>query len=132
MMIYLCIGLGGALGSMARFALAGAVDRWTGAAFPWGTLLVNATGCFVIGFFVALTAPGGRWPVGAPGRQGFMAGVLGGFTTFSAFSLQTLELAQAGRWLSAGGYAGASLAVCLAAVWLGHAAAVAVNPAGGG
>jgi CrcB protein len=132
MMIYLCIGLGGALGSVARFALAGAVGRWAGAGFPWGTLLVNVSGCFVIGFFAALTAPGGRWPVGAPGRQGFMAGVLGGFTTFSAFSLQTLELAQAGRWLPAGGYAGASVVLCLLAVWLGHAAAMAVNPARGG
>jgi CrcB protein len=141
MMTHLCIALGGALGSLARFALTDAVSRWTdaaapgggGAAFPWGTLLVNVTGCFAIGFIAALTAPGGRWPAGAPVRQGLMAGVLGGFTTFSAFSLQTLELAQAGRWLAAGGYAGASLTACLFAAWLGHAvAAAALDAAGGG
>ena len=129
--LYLWIALGGALGSVARFALAGWITREWGGGFPWGTVLVNVLGCFVIGFFASLTAPAGRWPVGLAGRQFFMTGVLGGFTTFSSFSLQTLELAQEGEWLRAGGNVAGSLGLCLLAVWLGHVAAVACNPVKG-
>ena len=129
MTLYLWIALGGALGSVARFALAGWIGRGWGEGFPWGTVVVNVLGCFAIGFFAAATSSGGRWPGGAAGRAFFMTGVLGGFTTFSSFSLQTLELARDGMWLRAGANAIGSLGLCLLAVWLGHVAAVACNPA---
>lgn len=127
MSLYFWIALGSALGGIARFGLAGFVDQRIGESFPWGTVIVNVAGCFVIGFFATLTAPGGRFPVGAAGRHFFMTGVLGGFTTFSSFSLQTLSLARDGDWLRAGGNAIGSLAFCLVAVWLGHIAALGVN-----
>ena len=132
MNLYLWIALGGAIGSVARFGAAEAVMRGTGGAFPWGTLVVNIAGCFAIGFFATLTAPCGRWPVGSEGRHFFMTGVLGGFTTFSAFSLQTLGLMREGEWLRAGGNVAGSVVLCLLAVWLGHVAAAALSPARGG
>jgi CrcB protein len=127
MSLYLLIALGGALGSVARFALSGLVAHHVGETFPWGTMLVNVGGSFVIGFFATLTEPDGRLLVGPEGRQFFMTGVLGGFTTFSSFSLQTLTLARDGDWLRAGGNAVGSLLLCLLAVWLGHVAAVFLN-----
>ncbi|RRJ94759.1 fluoride efflux transporter CrcB [Opitutaceae bacterium TAV4] len=130
MILYLLIALGSGLGGMARFALTGLVNQSTGGgAFPWGTIAVNVIGSFVIGFFATLTAPDGRTPVGVNGRQFFMTGVLGGFTTFSSFSLQTLTLAQEGELLRAGGNVLGSVALCLVAVWLGHLTALALNPA---
>jgi len=127
MYLYLLIALGGALGSMARFALSGVVAHHAGETFPWGTLAVNVLGSFVIGFFAAFTGPEGRVLVGPNGRQFFMTGVLGGFTTFSSFSLQTLALARDGEWLRSGGNAVGSLILCLTAVWLGHLLAVTLN-----
>lgn len=127
MQLYLLIALGGALGSVGRFALANWAGEHCGEAFPWGTLLVNVLGSFVIGFFASFTGPEGRVPVGVGGRQFFMVGVLGGFTTFSSFSLQTLALMRAGDWWRAGGNVGGSVVLCLAAVALGHACAVALS-----
>ena len=129
MTIYLLIGLGGALGSMARYWLAGVVSASAGDAFPWGTLLINVMGSFIIGFFATLTGPEGRYLAGAEGRGFVMAGLCGGFTTFSAFSLQTLNLARDGEWLRAGGNVTGSVAACLVAVWLGHLLATLFNPA---
>lgn len=123
-MLYLLIALGGALGSVGRFALSGFVAHHWGETFPWGTLIVNVLGSFVIGFFATLTSPDGRMLVSSGGRQFFMTGVLGGFTTFSSFSLQTLNLARDGEWWQAGGNVAASVGACLVAVWLGHLAAV--------
>lgn len=120
MSTYLWIALGGALGSMARYACSGLVAGWTGDAFPWGTLLVNVVGSFVIGLFAALTGPEGRLPVALELQRFVMVGVLGGFTTFSAFSLQTLALMQQGQLARAGLNVIGSVALCLAAVWLGH------------
>ncbi|ATC66222.1 fluoride efflux transporter CrcB [Nibricoccus aquaticus] len=131
MTLYMWIALGGALGSVARFGAAEAVTRGVAGAFPWGTLVVNVVGSFVIGFFATLTAPGGRWPVGSEGRHFFMTGVLGGFTTFSSFSLQTLGLMQKGEWLRAGGNVAGSVGLCLVAVWLGHVVATAMGTARG-
>ena len=91
-MLYLLIALGGALGCVARFALSGFVAGQFGETFPWGTLVVNVSGSFVIGFFATLTSPDGRLLVSPGGRQFFMTSMLGGFTTFSSFSLQTLNL----------------------------------------
>lgn len=127
MSIYLLIAFGGALGSVARFALSGVVAHHFGETFPWGTLIVNISGSFIIGFFSTLTEPEGRLLVGPDGRQFFMTGVLGGFTTFSSLSLQTLSLVRDGDWWRAGGNAVGSLVLCLLAVWLGHIAAVSLN-----
>lgn len=126
-MLYLLIALGGALGSVARFALSGFVAGHIGETFPWGTMIVNISGSFVIGFFATLTSPDGRLLVSSGGRQFFMTGVLGGFTTFSSFSLQTLNLVRDGEWWQAGGNVTGSIVACLLAVWLGHLAAVYLN-----
>ncbi|MBN8216675.1 MAG: fluoride efflux transporter CrcB [Spirochaetes bacterium] len=117
---YVYVALGGAIGSVARYWLSGAFARWIGAGFPWATLCVNVTGSLLIGFFAALTAADGRNLL-SPGMRTFlMVGICGGYTTFSSFSLQTMELAQGGQWLKAGGNILASVASCLVAVWLGH------------
>ncbi len=117
---YLAVMAGGALGTGLRLALAGWLTAKYGEAFPVGTLVVNVTGCFVIGAFAALTAPEGFLPAPLLVRQVVMIGVLGGYTTFSAFGLQTLDLLHAGAGLRAGLNAALSLVLCLAAVWLGH------------
>jgi CrcB protein len=114
---------------MARFWLGGLVAELLGPQFPWGTIFINIIGSFVIAFFATFTGPGGR--IGAPFdiRAFVMVGICGGFTTFSAFSLQTLDLARDGRWLWAGGNVAISLVACLLAVWAGHASASALIPA---
>jgi CrcB protein len=89
------------------------------------------SGSFIIGLFATLTAPEGRWLVGPSGRNFFMTGVCGGYTTFSSFSLQTLTLAQEEEWLYAGGNAVLNLVLCLVAVWLGHILALKLNPTKG-
>jgi CrcB protein len=127
MSMYLWIALGSGLGGMGRYALTGLVAHHAGIAFPWGTFAVNVIGSFAIGFFSTLTGPDGRIFVDATGRQFFMTGVLGGFTTFSALSLQSLTLARNGEWLLSMANAIGSLATCLLAVTLGHLAAAAIN-----
>ncbi len=114
-MLYLWIALGSALGGVARFALASAVGARGG--FPFGTLAVNFSGALLIGLVSALLASGKMTPGAA---QFWMVGVLGGYTTFSAFSLQTLELLQQSRPGAAAFYMVASVALCLAAVFLGQ------------
>jgi fluoride exporter len=126
-MLYLLIALGGALGSVARFFLSGVVASHFGTTFPWGTLIINVTGSFVIGFYATLTAPDGRVFASGHSRQFFMTGLCGGYTTFSSFSLQTLNLARDGEWLQAGGNTVGSVIACLVAVWLGHLAAAYLN-----
>jgi CrcB protein len=121
------IGVGSALGGVARYLFQGSAQRLLGATFPWGTLGVNVLGSAFIGFFAALTAPEGRWLVGSAARQFVMIGLLGGFTTFSTFSLETMNLAREGDFLRAGANAAASVGCCLAAVWAGHALAIALN-----
>jgi len=127
MLAYLLIALGGALGSVGRYWFSGVVARQFGETFPWGTLLVNISGSFAIGFFAALADPGGRRVIGPTGRQFLMYGICGGYTTFSSFSLQTLELLHDGEWLRAGGNAAASVGFCLVAVWLGYIAGASMN-----
>ncbi len=119
--------LGSALGGGARYWCSGFVANQFGASFPWGTVVVNVLGSFVIGFFNTLTGPDGRFLVGSTARQFVMLGLCGGFTTFSSFSLQTLNLAREGEWLRAGGNVGVSVLLCLLAVWLGHILAVSLN-----
>ncbi len=128
MLEFLWVGLGGALGSMGRYWLSGLVARHIGETFPWGTVLVNISGCLVIGFFATLTGPEGKWLVSPAFRQQFfMLGVCGGYTTFSSFSLQTLNLLQDGEWLYAAANVLISVICCLAAVWAGHLIATALN-----
>jgi len=117
---YLWIALGSALGGVGRYWLSGVIARRFGEAFPVGTLVVNATGSFVIGFIATLTRPEGRLLMSASARQFLMVGICGGYTTFSSFSLQTLNLAREGEWFYAGANVVASLLLCLLAVWLGH------------
>jgi CrcB protein len=125
--LYFWIGLGSALGGMARYWFSGVIARLIGETFPWGTLLVNVSGSLIIGFFATLTAPDGRLFVDQTTRQFVMLGILGGYTTFSSFSLQTLSLINDGEWLYAGLNIGASVLLCLLAVWLGHLFAVHFN-----
>jgi fluoride exporter len=127
MSIYLWIAIGSALGGMGRYALSGYVGRHFGETFPWGTLIINVSGSLAIGFIYTLTSPDGRWVLGPAGRQFLMVGICGGYTTFSAFSLNTLNLVRDGEWLRAGAYIAGSVVLCLLAVWMGHVAAALVN-----
>jgi CrcB protein len=124
---YLLIGLGSALGGMARYWCSGMAATLIGETFPWGTLIVNVIGSLIIGFFATMTGPDGRIFVGSEARQFVMIGLCGGYTTFSSFSLQTLSLVNEGEWLNAGFNIGASVVLCLLAVWLGHIAALQMN-----
>ena len=126
-MTWLWVMLGSALGGVARYWLSGLAAHHIGETFPIGTLIVNVTGSFVIGFFATLTGPDGRVFVGTDARQFVMTGLCGGYTTFSSFSLQTLNLARDGEMALAGANAVLSVALCLVAVWLGHVAASALN-----
>jgi fluoride exporter len=125
--IYLWIALGSGLGGVARLWCANMAPLLFGDAFPWGILLVNIVGSFVIGLFFALTGPEGRFPVSTTARQFVMTGLCGGYTTFSAFSLDTMNLLRDGRVLAAGGNVALSVALCIAAAWAGHAAAVRLS-----
>ena len=127
MLTSLYVALGGALGSVARFWLSEAVAARYGNAFPWGTLVVNVAGSFVIGLLAAVSLSDGRFLLAPPARFFLMVGVCGGFTTFSAFSLQTYALAQNGEWARAVMNALLSVLLCLAAVVLGQVAGSLVN-----
>lgn len=128
MLTYMLIMLGGALGTGARFWASGFIAERAGEFFPLGTLVVNVTGSFAIGFFAGFTDPEGPVLVSPRFRQFFMIGVCGGYTTFSSFSLQTLNLARDGDWLKASVNTLLSFACCLGAVWLGRVLALAVAP----
>jgi CrcB protein len=117
--MYLWVGLGGAIGSVVRFWLNGVVSRYF-ETFPMGTLLINVTGSFLIGLFAASTGTEGRWLASPSFRVFFMVGICGGYTTFSSFSLQTLNLLRDREWLYAGGNVILSVVLCLVAVWLGY------------
>src|SRR5579871_6141612 len=101
-MTYVWIALGGALGTLARALGAEWAARMLGDGFPWGVLIINIVGSFVIGVFATLTGTGGRFMVTPDARQFVMVGVCGGFTTFSSFSLQTLNLLLDGYFVRAG------------------------------
>jgi CrcB protein len=120
--------LGGALGTGARFWMSGFIAERAGESFPFGTLAVNVTGSFVIGFFAAFTDPEGPVLVSPRFRQFFMIGVCGGYTTFSSFSLQTLDFVRGGDWLKALLNTVLSIACCLGAVWLGRILALTLLP----
>ncbi|MCK8787522.1 fluoride efflux transporter CrcB [Roseomonas sp. NAR14] len=119
MAMWLAVALGGAVGSVGRYGLGLLAARLWGETFPWGTLLINILGSFVITLFGALTGPGGAIPAGAVPRIFVMVGICGGFTTFSSFSLQTLALLQAGEPAPAMLYVVLSVALCLLGAFLG-------------
>ena len=119
-MTYLWIAAGGALGSVARFAIATFVARRFGESFPWGTLLVNVTGSLIIGVLAALSESGGKLGDSVAMQRFLVVGVCGGYTTFSAFSIQTFDLFRSGHALAAGVNVLLSVTLCLAAVWFGH------------
>jgi len=120
--------VGGALGTGARFWLSGFVAERGGELFPLGTLVVNVTGSFAIGFLAAFTDPEGSFLVSPRVRQFFMIGVCGGYTTFSSFSLQTLDLIREGDWFKASLNIVLSFVCCLLAVWLGRILALVMLP----
>ncbi|MGB8170171.1 MAG: CrcB family protein [Chthoniobacteraceae bacterium] len=118
-MPYLLVALGSAVGGVLRFWLGALLSERLGAAYL-GTVVVNVSGSFAIGFIAGL----GPIPFT---RQLLMIGLLGGYTTFSSFSLQTLELAHEGRWSTAAANIALSVICSLVAVWLGHMCGVAVR-----
>jgi len=127
MAIYFWIAVGSALGGIARFWCSGVVARTVGETFPWGTLVVNVLGSFVIGLIAALTAPDGRIFIGSTARLALMAGICGGYTTFSSFSLQTMSLLNDGEWAYGGANIVGSVVLCLAAVWAGQMLGTSFN-----
>ncbi|MGA7395055.1 MAG: fluoride efflux transporter CrcB [Terrimicrobiaceae bacterium] len=123
---YLAVMIVGAFGCAARMWLSSLLAEKYGPAFPIGTLVVNVLGCFIIGVFAGITRADGGILVHPVIRQAVMIGFLGGFTTFSSFGLQTISLLNDGEW----GYATLnvvlSVALCLAAVWIGQIIAAQV------
>ncbi len=113
------VAIGGAMGSVLRYWVAIAAARLVGEAFPWGTVLINIVGSFVIGAVAALTAGQGRFPADLDLRLLVMVGLCGGFTTFSSFSLQTLMLLREGATMAALANVAMSVALCLAATAIG-------------
>jgi CrcB protein len=109
--------VGGAFGSLARYLLQGWVQDWTRGTFPLGTLIVNVIGCFTIGLLNALFI--GPVPIRADYRVGIVVGLLGGFTTFSAFGWETYALVNGGEFLRAAANVLLSVGLGLAAVFAG-------------
>jgi len=114
-LILIC--LGGAVGTGARYVLGGLVVRWLGADFPYGTLLINVLGSFLIGLIQQV----GLSTLLIPDtlRLVLTIGVMGGFTTYSSFSYETLKLAETGSWVGASLYVGLTTALCLVCCALG-------------
>ena len=123
MLSYILVILGGALETGARFWMSGFIAERGGEFFPLGTLVVNVSGSFVVGFFAAFTDPRRAGSCVAAIPAIFMIGVCGGYTTFSSFSLQTLDLARDGDWLKVLNTV-LSFACCVTAVWLGRVLAL--------
>jgi fluoride exporter len=119
----LMVCIGGFLGTGARYGLNGWVAHRFGEAFPWGTLTVNVVGSFAVGVLYFVCGPDSPAVVSATTRQFLLAGVLGGFTTFSSFSLQTMNLMRDGQWAAVGGNIVGSVALGLFAAAAGDALA---------
>ncbi|HEY8161619.1 MAG TPA: fluoride efflux transporter CrcB [Methylocystis sp.] len=127
MIRYVWVSIGGALGTAARYWFSGLVANHFGETFPWGTMFINISGSFVIGFFATITGPDGRIFASTEMRQFVMIGLCGGYTTFSSFSLQTLNLVRDGETAWALANIGLSVVLCLVAVWIGHVVATQLN-----
>ena len=119
MMPVLAVAVGGALGSVARYLVVGQITRWLGASFPWGTLTVNFVGGLTIGLLAEAMAL--KWSVPPEMRLFLITGILGGFTTFSAFSLEVALLAERGAMAAALAYVVASVVLSVGAVFVGLA-----------
>ncbi len=126
-MIYLWIAVGSALGGMARYWCSLMIAKRIGEVFPWDTMVVNILGSFIIGFFAAMTGPDGRFIVSPEIRQFVMIGICGGYTTFSSFSLQTLNLFHDGEFLQGSVNIALSVILCLVFVWFGCILATFIN-----
>ena len=118
-MMYLWVALGSAIGGVLRYALSRLMEPVSGG-IPWGTVVVNILGCFVIGYFGTLTLAGGRYAEPPELRIFVMVGICGGFTTFSSFSLQTFDRLRDGHWGQALANVVLSVILCLLAVAAGH------------
>jgi CrcB protein len=118
-MLYLWIAIGSALGGVSRFALGMWIVSRYGTAFPWHTLTINILGSGLIGLFATAVKP-------TPLRLFLTVGICGGFTTFSSFSYETLTLLREGHSARALAYIALSVLICLASVWIGHAAGTAL------
>jgi CrcB protein len=125
-MTCLYVMIGGAIGTFARYAISVAAIPYS-RDLPWGTIGINILGSFIIGFFGTLTLAQGRFPVSENMRLLVMIGICGGFTTFSSFSLQTLDLLRSGAVVRAGLNIVASVVLCVAAVAIGHYIAAQLN-----
>lgn len=126
MNLILPIAAGGALGAVARYALASAVQRGVGGSFPWGTLVVNILGALAMGLVIEGAAR--VWSLSVEMRAFLTTGVLGGFTTFSAFSLETTLMLQRDAYASAAAYIAASVLACVGAVFVGMALIRSIAP----
>ncbi|MDO3436916.1 fluoride efflux transporter CrcB [Rhizobium sp. CBN3] len=115
----LLVALGGAIGSVLRYYVGQWALKLMGPAFPWGTLAVNVVGCFVIGVFAELVAR--KFNASVELRLLLITGFLGGFTTFSAFSLDAISLFERGEAVAGGIYIAASVGLSMAAVFAGLA-----------
>ena len=124
---YIAVALGSIVGAVARFLVSVVSVSQFGDGFPWGTLFVNITGSLAIGFYAALTGPDGRVFASPRQRQFVMVGICGGYTTFSAFSLETLRFVQSGKTQTAFIYLLVSAVTWIASVWIGHAWAARIN-----
>lgn len=114
---------GGAGGTLLRFLVGTALTRSTGGAFPWGTLAVNILGCFAIGLVAGWAERQGA--LSTVLRMTLVAGLLGGFTTFSSFGLELFQLLSSARWVPAAAYVVLSNGLGVAAVWIGYRALTA-------
>ncbi|MGH8126792.1 MAG: fluoride efflux transporter CrcB [Gammaproteobacteria bacterium] len=118
-MIWLAVAIGGSIGAVLRFAISRGAAEWFGTGFPWGTLIVNALGAFAIGFLFAWFSS--RLFISPSLRAMILTGMLGALTTFSTFSLETLELLHGGEMMRAGLNVVANLGLALLLVWGGYA-----------
>lgn len=122
MMNLVWIAVGGALGAVARYGLSEGIQKWLGAGFAWGTLSVNLLGCFLIGLSFPVISSVGNFPHEV--RFLAVVGFLGAFTTFSTFSLETINFLRDGQFAVAAGYVLVSnflgVGLCFAGMRLGH------------
>lgn len=126
-LLFAAVGLGAAIGSVARYLCGIGMHNLLGAGFAWGTLTVNVAGSFLIGLLAVSIGPGGRFETGPVARQFALTGLCGGFTTFSIFSLETLLLARQGSLALAGINVAVSVVLWLGGVWLGHRLGATLN-----
>nr|WP_245429050.1 fluoride efflux transporter CrcB [Phyllobacterium phragmitis] len=125
--LYLAVGCGAAIGALLRFLSGFFIIAGLDQSALWATAFVNIVGSFIIMFFAAITGPDGRWMVGPVGRQFVMGGICGGFTTFSAMSLDAFMLMLRGDLLQAALYLAGVIFFSLAAAWVGYAFAIQIN-----